>query len=198
MDAETARSIDGVFRALDRELWVVTAAHGAKRGGLVATWISQTSLDSATPRVVAGLAPNHHTTELVLASGAFGLHLLAARHMPLVWRFAIGSGRDRDKLAELATTNVVTGSPILGDCVAWLDCRVIHHIDAGDRFFFWADVMAGARREDERPIREQEALATADPAKLEALRDDREADIALQRPMAETWLRSIGLIEVPR
>src|SRR5436190_17382603 len=118
------QQIEQLFHLVDREIWIVTAVAEQRRGGLVATWVMRASLDPEAPLVVVGLAPNHHTTELVLSSGAFALHLLTQEQLELVWRFALGSSRDRDKLAGLATTAGETGAPILADCLAWLDCRV--------------------------------------------------------------------------
>ncbi len=53
--------IEQVFGLIDREIWIVTAAAGGKRGGLVATWVSQASIDKHTPTVVVGIAANHYT-----------------------------------------------------------------------------------------------------------------------------------------
>src|SRR2546421_8699660 len=96
MDAD---AIAGLFAQLDRELWLVTAAAGGRRGGLIATAVSQASIVPALPRVLLGLARQHHTWELVEAGGAFALHLLGEEHLDLVWHFALHSGRTRDKLA---------------------------------------------------------------------------------------------------
>lgn len=57
-----AAEIEGLLRgALDREIWVVTAAAGARRGALTATWVSPVSVDPDRPMLLAGLAPNHFT-----------------------------------------------------------------------------------------------------------------------------------------
>jgi flavin reductase (DIM6/NTAB) family NADH-FMN oxidoreductase RutF len=139
----------------------VTAAAGNRSGGLVATWVSPASIDPKQPTVLVGLAPNHFTAKLVRESGGFALHLLAEVQTELVWRFGIGSGRDSDKLAGLSYRKGESGSPILGDCLAWLDCRVIAMYDAGDRLFFWADAIDGGRSNQGKPLREREALARA-------------------------------------
>src|SRR5438045_1414450 len=95
-------AIAGLFAALDREVWLVTAAAGGRRGGLIATFVNQASIVPDLPRVVIGLARQHHTWELVEASGAFALHLLGEEHLDLVWRFGLPSGRIVDKLADLS------------------------------------------------------------------------------------------------
>src|SRR4029079_15702879 len=112
-----------------------------------------------TPTVLIGLAPNHFTTELVAQSGAFAVHLLHARQHELVLRFDPASGRDSNKLGELEHTAGATGSPILAECLAWLDCRVIARYDAGDRIFFWADVVEGKVVSDGKRLRAKDVRA---------------------------------------
>src|SRR5580693_5111141 len=63
-------------RKLDRELWVVTAADGDQKGGLIATFVSLASIAPALPRVLVGISRRHRTWELIESSGAFVLHLL--------------------------------------------------------------------------------------------------------------------------
>src|SRR2546425_12370950 len=99
MTTDKTDQIDAALRLIDREIWIVTAAHGKRRGGLVATWVSSTSIDRQRPVLLAGLAPNHFTTELVQSSKAFAAHLLRPEQTELAWNFARDSGRDRDKFA---------------------------------------------------------------------------------------------------
>src|SRR3712207_6985322 len=57
---------------------------GGRRGGLIATFVNQASITPRYPRVVVGLARQHHTWELVEAAGSFVLHLLGEEHLD--WR----------------------------------------------------------------------------------------------------------------
>ena len=65
-----------LFRRLDPEIWVVTARDGARQGGLIATFVSQASIVPELPRMILGIARQHHTWALIEASGAFALHLI--------------------------------------------------------------------------------------------------------------------------
>jgi len=179
--------IDAVFKSVNRELWIVTAAAGERRGGLVATWVSQASLDPQKPVVAVGIAPNHHTAELIEESGGFALHMLRTDQAELAWNFAIGSGRDRDKLAGLAFSSGESGSPVLVGTLAWLDCRVLSRFDTGDRIFYWADIISGQREVEGEPMRVNDLIAAADGEQLAALGQDLSTDIELQRPLAEAW-----------
>jgi flavin reductase (DIM6/NTAB) family NADH-FMN oxidoreductase RutF len=207
--AEGLRSIEEALRLVDREIWVVTAGEGERRGGLLATWVSAASIDARRPVLLVGLGPNHFTTELVQAGKAFGAHLLRADQTELAWNFANGSGRARDKLAGLAVERREGGAPILADCAAWFDCRVFARYDAGDRLFLWGDVVAGGRSTPGRPrsgsapreddgtrsvpttecLREQAFFRSLSDEQRQVLIADKAADAAHCRELQEKWRR---------
>jgi flavin reductase (DIM6/NTAB) family NADH-FMN oxidoreductase RutF len=176
-----------VFRLIDREVWIITAAHGQRRGGMVATWVARTSLDPAAPRMVIGITPGHYTAELIEASGAFGLHLMDEGQIETVWPFALHSGRDVDKLAGLPQRPGETGTPLLTDCLAWLECRLAGRYDAGDRVLYWGGVIAGGIIRAGTPLREQRLAAVAGPERLARLRANLAADIAASAAALRRW-----------
>ncbi len=197
-DSAMLSAIDAAFRLLDREIWIVTAADGTRRGGLLATWVSPASLDVERPMLLAALGLNHFTTELILASNALAAHLLRPDQIDLSWNLAHGSGRQRDKLAGVNIEKRTTAAPVLTDCLAWFDCRVGARYNAGDRIFFWADVVEGSvlpgadgtRQVPPTCLRERALMSglTADQRQL--LTADRDADAMLSRPLLDQWKRS--------
>jgi flavin reductase (DIM6/NTAB) family NADH-FMN oxidoreductase RutF len=187
-----AASVETVARLIDREIWVVTAAAGARQGGLTATWVSMASIDPARPILLAGIAPNHATAELIDASGHFAAHLLRPDQAELARNFAEGSSRDRDKLAGLSTRPGPGGAPILVDALAVLACRVFYRYGAGDRLFYWAEVVAAEQFATASPLREQAFIRSLTDSQRRQLADSREADIALQRPLCEKWRQSVA------
>jgi flavin reductase (DIM6/NTAB) family NADH-FMN oxidoreductase RutF len=191
---QTPSEIDSLLRLVDREVWIVTAAVGERRGGLTATWVMQASIDRERPVILAGLAPNHFTAELVEEGQAFVAHLLAESQIELAWEFAKDSGRNRDKLAGLATAETSLGSPILQDCLAWFDCRVFARFDTGDRLFYWADVVAAGRRaEHGSALREQAFIRSLTDDQRKLLGSQRDADAKFQRPLADSWRKKCGI-----
>lgn len=139
----TAAAIGAVYRLYDPPVWVVTAADGDRRGGLVATFVVRASIVSGLPRMVVGIAKHHHTWRLIEASDGFVLHLLSTDQLDLIWRFGLESGHKRDKLAGLPQEITPSGQPRLTDALAWLDCRIEGRLDSGDRTIYLAAVEAG-------------------------------------------------------
>ncbi|MAV35345.1 MAG: hypothetical protein CMJ59_07785 [Planctomycetaceae bacterium] len=189
--------IDRVFKMTDREVWIVTAGHPARRGGLLATWVMQASIDRQSPVVLVGIAPNHFTRELVDETGAFAAHLLRPDQIDLAIKFALFSGRQMDKLAGLDLSEKETGSPVIHDTLCWLDCRVFARLDAGDRVFFWADVVRGEKRDDSRPLTEWQVMSHADDQTRAQLLADRQSDVKQQRPKGRAWRDNLPVFLTP-
>jgi len=190
----SVQEIESIFGFVNREVWIVTADGGSQRdklpqphGGLVASWAGPASIDLEHPTVSLAIAVNHYTHKLIESSGAFALHLILPQQRDLVWRFATGSGSERDKLADLPLVASVTGSPILKQCLAWLDCRVIERHVVAERCYYWADVIAAGRSGSGTPLREHELFATAGAEQVSQLRREMLADVAVQRPLIEKW-----------
>lgn len=181
-----------LFGLIDRELWLITAQVGLRRGGLIATFVSHASLVPELPRVLTAIAKQHDTWRLVESSGAFGMHLLTERHLELVWRFGLSSGRDADKFAGLEAEQGATGSPLLKDCLGWLDCRVETSLDTGDRTAYLAEVVAARRSSNEKPLTMQRLLELAPPDKLVRLRELRERDSEIDARAILAWRKARG------
>ncbi|MCA9120176.1 MAG: flavin reductase family protein [Planctomycetaceae bacterium] len=192
MPAARTNEIETVFSHIDREIWIVTASDDGRSGGLVATWVSQASIDAERPLVMIGIAPNHFTSELITASGGFGLHLITEDHIHHAWNFAIGSGRDRDKLAHVALAPVTARSPILAECLAWMDCRLFMAERTGDRVYYWADVINGGTTGGGSPLKESQLFRLATEEQKLQLRAGRDADIAIQRPRQLAWRATLS------
>ena len=182
--------IDSALRLIDREVWILTAVVGERRGGLVATWVSAASIDRERPVLLAGISPNHFTAELVQKSKAFAAHLLRPDQIELAWNFARDSGHERDKLAGVSWSPGDTGSPILADCLAWCDCRCFARYDAGDRLFFWADVVAAGKHGPDPPLHEQAFFRGLTETQKQQLIAARDADVTIQRHLHQSWRNS--------
>ncbi len=175
MDAQEVASL---FEGVDREVWIVTAAHGGERAGLVATLVAPASIVPEMPRIIAGIAKTHETWKLIETSGAFAVHLVEESQADWVWRFGLQSSRDVDKFTGFDVGTAATGSPILRDSLAWLDCRVETRMDTGDRTIYLGEVSEGHSKSAARPLTLQKLLAIAPPEIKATLREQLAADAA--------------------
>jgi flavin reductase (DIM6/NTAB) family NADH-FMN oxidoreductase RutF len=188
---EDMMPIDDVNRLLaqiDRELWLVTAADGQQRSGLIATFVGTASIVPELPRMLVGIGRRHFTHELIEQSGRFALHLLGEELLDWVWRFGLASGRDGDKFANLELEPDADGPPRLAAALGRLDCRVESRMETGDRTIYLAEVLDGYSREGgERPLTMQRMLGLAPADKKQDLKRQLDRDAALDAPAIRAW-----------
>jgi flavin reductase (DIM6/NTAB) family NADH-FMN oxidoreductase RutF len=177
---------------MDREVWLVTARAGEQRGGLIATYVGQASLVADRPRVSLGLSHLHHTRDLVEASGCFALHLLSEDNLELVWQFGLVSGRELDKFADLETTVAISGSPLLGCTVGWLDCRVEAQLDTGGRTLYVAEVLEGKVTRFAPPLTTQRLMELAPTPRLTEMQRQRQHDSCREAEALQLWREQRG------
>jgi len=121
---------------------LVTSAHGGKSNLMAASWAMP--LDYDPPKVLLVLDANTYSRELIDASGEFGLQVPKRRIAEQTVAVGQATGRDGDKFArfQLATFPAQRiAAPMLEQCVAWMECKVIP--DATQRYdLFIAEVVA--------------------------------------------------------
>ncbi len=182
------RTIDNVVRRIDRPIWVVTAAAVGQRSGLLATWVAAASIDPEQPLMMVGIAPNHLTCKLVMASGAVALHLVDAENISNYMQFCLSSGGVEDKFSSHNVKIGKTGSPLLVGSLASLDCQVVDAWDTGDRIFFIVEPIEATNSDrPSRPATEADLLTAAKPEQRDRLRASLQNDLIAQRPLRAAW-----------
>ncbi len=121
---------------------LITSAHDHKTNVMAASWA--TPLDYDPPKLLLVLDANAYTRRLVDASGEFGVQIPKRRIAEQTVAVGQSSGRDCDKFSRFGLKSFAAqkiAAPILEECVAWLECRVIP--DATQRYdLFIAEVIA--------------------------------------------------------
>ncbi|QDU30941.1 Flavin reductase like domain protein [Anatilimnocola aggregata] len=187
MQPPNLEQIDSLLRIVDREIWLITAAHNGQRSGLTATWVSQVSLDPERPVLLAGLSPRNYTTELVQQRGLFAAHLMTHEQLQLAYALAAHSGRQQDKLAGVQLSPHESGALILTECRAWFVGKVFRQQSTGDREFFWADVIAAGENAAGPALREQAFFQGLTATERIHLKELRASDALALRAAARLW-----------
>jgi flavin reductase (DIM6/NTAB) family NADH-FMN oxidoreductase RutF len=180
-------SIQRVLGLAEQTAWIITSRHDDQMGGLVATFVSNASLVPALPRLIAGIARHHFTWELISRSRSFAAHLVDESHVDLIWRFGLGSGRDVNKLASVAWRSGRTGSPILEDAIAWLDCSVEAELDIGDRTIFIAAIVDGSLSRVGSPMTVHRILHLGSEDQLNQMHEERLRDEKIDAAAIIQW-----------
>ncbi|MEM1181150.1 MAG: flavin reductase family protein [Acidobacteriota bacterium] len=129
---------------------VVTTRTADRVHGMTAS--AFTSVSPEPPLILVCIDHGHTMHELLDGDDAvFAVNILAEDHEALSNRFAFS--KDVDRFAEGDWSDGPTGSPILGDALAWLDCKVHSRLPAGTHTIYVGEVVASqAPRADQDPL----------------------------------------------
>lgn len=142
-----ALNVEGTSYPLLRHLTLpvvaVTASADGCANAFIANSAQRASLVPSRPRISFYASKPNFSHDLVWNSGVFGIHLLRTDQWELIWQLGLQSSRDTDdKLAGLDLRTGETGCPLLVDCLAAFECRVINAMDTGASTFFLGDVVS--------------------------------------------------------
>ena len=132
-------SIAALFQRLTQGVYVVGMAHGQARNAFTAAWVMQASFDPLL--LVLSISPQHSSYALLKQGGAFSVNVLKKGQLDLAAHF--GQAARADKLASVAWTEGRTGSPLLRECLAWFECRLVSEHPAGDHVLALGRVIDG-------------------------------------------------------
>jgi flavin reductase (DIM6/NTAB) family NADH-FMN oxidoreductase RutF len=123
---------------------LITSAAGGRRNVMTAAWVM--GLDYEPAKLAAVIAAGTFTRTLVAASGEFVVNVPTVKLLDTVYAAGQVSGDEEDKFSSYALTTSeasIVGAPLLDDCAAWLECKVIPEPHMEERYdLFVADVVA--------------------------------------------------------
>ena len=130
-----------LFRFLTAGVYVIGVAHGGRANAFTAAWLTQVSFD---PLLLAlSINPEHASYPLLQESKAFTVNVLRQGQLHLARHFGCQSARDGDKLAGVHSRTGRLGAPILLEAAAYLECRAIGQMVAGDHELVIGRVVGG-------------------------------------------------------
>jgi len=106
---------------------VVTAVDDNGPSGMAIGSFSSVSLDP--PLVMFCPAKSSSTWSRIRQSGSFCVNVLGHHQKDTCGQFA---GKDPDKFAGVQWSAGPTGSPVIADSIAWIDCEIHAIHDGGD------------------------------------------------------------------
>lgn len=115
---------------------IVTASSGGEPAAMVIGSFGSVSLDP--PLVMFLPAKTSSTWPDIEAAGAFCVNVLGDDHTELAHQFF---KKDVDPWDGLEWTTGASGSPVLTDALAWIDCEIERVIEAGDHWIVLGRVL---------------------------------------------------------
>lgn len=136
--------------ALTTGIYVLTARCGNRQHGMSSSWATQVSGNPIL--LMIAVDREHFTHQMILESGAFALNVVGVQDKRLEDYFYSSASRQPDNLEPFALETGATGTPLLRDALASLDCRVVSSHAAGDHTLFIGEVVEARMRATDRPL----------------------------------------------
>jgi flavin reductase (DIM6/NTAB) family NADH-FMN oxidoreductase RutF len=131
------------LRHLTYGVYVVSARRsegsGDQLNALTVRMVSQVC--SHPPCVAVSILKRRYTHDFICQSRAFVINVLAQGQELLGGHFGLRTGRDANKMLGLDWDAGVTGAPILRDCSAFLECRLMGAHEMGNSTLFIGQVV---------------------------------------------------------
>jgi 3-hydroxy-9,10-secoandrosta-1,3,5(10)-triene-9,17-dione monooxygenase reductase component len=143
-DAATYRTVLGHFAT---GVVIITAIDGNEPVGMAANSFTSVSLDP--PLVLFCAAKASSTWPRIETSGKWAANILDEDGEEVCRLFA---QKGADRFARIAYTPGRTGSPILEDALAFVDCETIEKYDAGDHLIVVGRVIELGYQHEGKPL----------------------------------------------
>jgi flavin reductase (DIM6/NTAB) family NADH-FMN oxidoreductase RutF/rubredoxin len=152
MTVEDKKRIEPALFKISYGLYIVGSVKDGRPNAQVCNTVFQ--LTSAPMRIALGINKNNLTNEYIKSSGVVSVCILGRDGHDMVRKFGFKSGRDVNKFENIKYTAGVLGAPIIEDCTAYLECRVVPEftVDVGSHTLFIAEVVEGAVRSEAEPM----------------------------------------------
>lgn len=145
----TSDEFKRVMRIWASGVTLVTMRAGEETHGLTVSGFVGLSLNP--PLVMISIGRELQSRTFLDQGRCFAVNFLREDQRELADRFA-GRLGEVDRFADVLTRSEVTGAPIVEDCLAWLDCRLVDQHLAGDHIIYIGEVVASGVNESDKPL----------------------------------------------
>lgn len=129
---------------------IVTASHAGIQHGMTVSSFTSVSLSPA--QVLISLAQNARTHDLIMHSHHFGITIIDSEQVELSDRFAGRVPDEMDRLKDVPVITLVSGTPMIKQGLAQIDCHVVTTLGSGTHTIFIGEVLSAQSIEGSNPL----------------------------------------------
>src|SRR3989344_376057 len=127
-----------ILRIIPYGLYVIGVKDHDSYHAFTGSWFSQVSM--TPPRVMLGVRQNSHSFELL------------KKDKKILEQFFKPTPASGNRFGDLGFQLKKTGTPILDDAIAYLECEVAHIYDVGDHSIVVGEVVSAEVLKEEPPL----------------------------------------------
>jgi flavin reductase (DIM6/NTAB) family NADH-FMN oxidoreductase RutF len=145
-----------VLRHFPYGLYAVTVTYDGEQHGMTANWLTQAAFEP--PMVVVAIENISKTIGMIRDAHHYAINLLLTGQRDLAGKLGRSAEQTPNKLKGIKTKPApVAGSPILAECLGWVECRVVATLPAGDHTLVLGEVVAAGVENEGEPLTLDEA-----------------------------------------
>jgi flavin reductase (DIM6/NTAB) family NADH-FMN oxidoreductase RutF len=139
--------ISQVLAKLEYGIYVVTMGKGSEGNAFTASWVTQVS--SEPPMVIVAINDSHQSARLLANLDSFAVNILP-EGQEAVAKSYYGPAESGYRKLNAAPLKVapVSGCPVIGGAVGFLDCKIVRRVPAGNHTVFFGEVVAAELEND--------------------------------------------------
>jgi flavin reductase (DIM6/NTAB) family NADH-FMN oxidoreductase RutF len=125
---------------------VITVCKDNVKRGMTANAFTSVSLNP--PLILVSIDKKADTHSMLIESGTFCVNILAEHRRDWSDWWAGKAPKDQDQFANIPHSAKATGSPVLDECLGYIDCKVWARYDGGDHTLFVGEVQEASVSSD--------------------------------------------------
>jgi flavin reductase (DIM6/NTAB) family NADH-FMN oxidoreductase RutF len=145
-----AKQLAAALGRIPSGLFVLTLRRDAVETGMLASWVQQCSFNP--PQLSVAIQHGRDISPLLSKDAAFTLNVLDDTQTDMIVHFGRGFTLQEPAFDGLEVQRGQTNGPVLGEALAFLECRVVDRFPAGDHDLIVAEVVAGSLLGEGHPM----------------------------------------------
>ncbi|MBC8122755.1 MAG: flavin reductase family protein [Gemmatimonadaceae bacterium] len=148
--SSTSENLGPALGKIPSGIFIITAQKNDQSSGMLASWVQQAGFEP--PSLTVAVKKDRPFELLVSEVGdGFVVNVLARENGKLAGHFGKGFAPGEPAFEGVATETATTGTPVLSEAVAFLDCRVTGRLEGGDHWVILGEVVDGCLRKETEP-----------------------------------------------
>jgi flavin reductase (DIM6/NTAB) family NADH-FMN oxidoreductase RutF len=137
-----AKQLAAALGRVPSGLFVLTLSRDTIETGMLASWVQQCSFNP--PQISLAVQRGREINPLLTQGSLFTLNVLDETQTDMIVHFGRGFTLQEPAFAGLDVQRGQTNGPVLGEALAYLECRVVERFPAGDHDLIVAEAVAGS------------------------------------------------------
>ena len=142
--------VEKAIRKIRNGVFVITFSLDGKNYGVTTAWVNRASFKPNM--LMISIGKNRKGYEELLETEVFCVNILGDTNLEIARHFGSTDGKNVSNFSDIEFKSMENGSPVLNDCVAAIECKLVKKSDAGDHAVLFGEILNGVDLEGEATV----------------------------------------------